>query len=69
MSGAGQVVIPVVTTVASTSLPPTMSLPTLTVISPGSATHLISPNGGPPEAWHQTVMSQGARFKANRPVT
>ena len=69
MSGAGQTVMPVVTSVASTSLPPPVSLSTPTVTSLVSIPHLVNPNRGPPWARHQAAMSQGARFKANRPAT
>ena len=69
MSCVGQVITPVVTNVASLSSPSTMSLPTPTVTSPGSAQHSINPNRGPTQTLHQAVTSQGARFKTHRLVT
>ena len=68
-SGTGQIVMPVMTTVARTSLNPTTSLPTPTVTGPGDDPHSVNPNRGPPQTWHQAVMSQGARFNGNKPVT
>ena len=61
--------MPVVTTMANTSSPLAMSLPTPTVTSPGSVLHSVNSKRGPPQMQCQAVMSQGARFKANRPVT
>ena len=69
ISGAGQVVTPLVTTVTSTSLPPTTSLHILTATSPGSALHSVNPDRGPPQTWYIAVTSQSARHKANKPVT
>ena len=69
MSGTGQVVTPVVTTVAHTSSPSTTSLPAPTTTSPGSALHSVNQNRGPPQIHYQAVTSQDARFKANRPMT
>ena len=48
MSHAHQVVMPVVTTVTSTSSPSTISLPTPAAICPENALHSVNPNRGPP---------------------
>ena len=51
MSGPGQVITPVVTTVSCTSSPSTMSLPTPTTTSPESTLYSVNPNRGPPQTW------------------
>ena len=47
--GAGQVITPVVTNVAHTSSPSTISLPSPTSISPGSTPHSVNCTRGPPQ--------------------
>ena len=37
--------------------------------SSGSTSHPVNPNGGHPQTRHQATVSQGARLKANGPVT
>ena len=67
--GVSPTVMPVATALTSTSLPPTMSHTTPAATSSGSA--YLPPNSGrgPPQARHQAAVSQGVRFKTNRPVT
>ena len=55
--------------VTNISLPSTISLPTLSTTSSESTSHLVNSNRGPPQTICQAAVSQGARFKANRPVT
>ena len=57
------------TTVTSTSSPPTTSLPYPSATSSGSTAHQVNPSKGSPQTRCQVAVSQGARFKAYRPVT
>ena len=67
--GVNLTVTPMVTTVTSNFSPPNMSFPTPSTTSSGSTSHPVKPNRGPPRNRCQTAASQGARFKANRPLT
>ena len=67
--GVNLTVTSMVTTMASTSLQPNMSSPTQSATSSGNTSHPVNPNRGPPQTKHQAAVSQGARVKANRPVT
>ena len=69
MSDVSPTVTPMVTTVTSTSLPPTTSQPTPPATSSGSTSLPNNPSRGPPQTRHQAAVSQGARFKVYRPVT
>ena len=58
-----------VTAVTSKSSPqPHPNLPP-PATSSRSTSHPVNPDRGPHQTRHQAVVSQGARFKANRPVT
>ena len=69
ISGASPTVMPVMTTVTSTSLPKTTSSTTLSTISSGNTSLPVNPGRGPPQTRCQAVVSQGTRFKVIRPVT
>ena len=65
-SGVSLTVTPIVTSLTSTSSPPTPFLPTPFATSSGST---VYPGRGPPQTRHQEAVYQGAMCKANRPVT
>ena len=57
------------TVLTSTSLPQTMPHPTPHTICSGSTSLPVNPGRAPPQTRCQAAVSQGARFKVNRPVT
>ena len=69
ISGVNPAVMPMVTNVTSTSLPPATSWPTSSATSSGSTSHPTYLGRGPLQSRHQAAVSQGARFKVNRPLT
>ena len=69
MSGASPAFMHVMTTVTSTSSPQNTSHPTPSTISSGSTSLPVHQGRDPPQTRHQAAVSQGARFKVNRPVT
>ena len=58
-----------VTTVASTSSLPNMSLPTPSTTSSGNTSHPVNQSRGPLQSRHQAAVYPGVRAKVNRPAT